>query len=93
MSYKVVIEHTIKPGKYQEVLEWIKQKDEKRKAEDADYRSLQRYISVTGDLNCFVFEMVIEDLSVLEEPWAATDWGHEHLFTKVESRVFKSIEL
>ena len=87
MSYKAVIEHQIKPGKYQEVLEWIR-----AKKEQMNHREVRRFIALTGDVHRFYAEIEMETpLDV--RPWVETDWGHEHLFSKVEFKVLKLIDV
>tara|TARA_B100000676_G_C17945339_1_gene768870 strand:+ start:158 stop:421 length:264 start_codon:yes stop_codon:yes gene_type:complete len=87
MSYKVVIEHTIKPGKYQEVLEWIRTKKEQR-----SHSEVRRFIALTGDVHRFFAEIEMET-PPNNTPWVETDWGHEHLFSKVEFKILKSIDV
>ena len=46
--YKVVLSHTIVPGKYDELVEWCRQSDKQRAEENPGYVPPNRFINQYG---------------------------------------------
>ena len=61
---KILLTHQIVPGKFDEISNWFKEADSKRKTENPDYKPPRRYIYQTGNVFKVVIEFEFEKLVV-----------------------------
>ena len=65
MGFKARLSHLVMPGKYDEMAEWFRVQDKKRREDDSDYRPPKRYINQFGEsfrVECeFMFDTLPSD--------------------------------